>query len=200
MTIKKEKATCNWPSFASWLEKQRHAATERNERKPKGEMARVFSTKVIKARERAQNGPVWGLGPRLELLLSPAPVCFKWERQKELPVFCFVSGHFTWPVSSPPPNPHSLQLQPANSLAILMAIVAVVVVVVVWTAQPAAIMVRCCCFYFFLLLLRFFVSFFRFSFSAIICLAPSASLPLPLFPLSLLLFLHLGQLSFPAVH
>lgn len=84
-----------------------------------------------------------------------------------------------------PPPPHTLQLQPANSLAILMAIVAVAVVVIVWTAQPAAIMVRCCCFYFFLLLLRFFVSFFRFSFSAIICLAPSASPPLPLSPLSL---------------
>lgn len=43
--------------------------------------------------------PVWSFSPPF---FSPAPVCFKWERQKELPVFCFVSGHFTWPVSSPP--------------------------------------------------------------------------------------------------
>lgn len=144
--------------------------------------------------------PVWSFS-------SPAPVCFKWERQKRATGFLFRFGPlYMASVKSPslPPPPAAptlcavqLQLQPANSLAILMAIV----VVVVWTAQPAAIMVRCCCFYFFLLLLRFFVSFFRFSFSAIICLATSSSPPLALpLSLSLLLFLHLGQLSFPAVH
>lgn len=147
-------------------------------------MARVFSTKVIKARERTKwprlgTWPPSGASP----LPSSRQLLFALSGKGKKSYRFFVSFRATLhgQCQVPPPRAVQLQLQPANSLAILMAIVAVAfVAVVVWTAQPAAIMVRCCCFCFFLLLLRFFVSFFRFSFSAIICLAPPSSPPLSL--------------------